>query len=78
MNPDRVAAALAEVRQRIDSVLRPWSHPVQIVAVTKGFGSEAITAASAAGVTPGTRLAATRGAAGSWAGAFQRCSIFVR
>ena len=51
MNPDRVAAALAEVRQRIDSVLRPWSHPVQIVAVTKGFGSEAITAASAAGAT---------------------------
>ena len=51
MNPDRVAAALAEVRQRIDSVLRPWSHPVQIVAVTKGFGPEAVAAASAAGAT---------------------------
>ncbi|MEM8618368.1 MAG: alanine racemase [Actinomycetota bacterium] len=49
VNSDTVAAALADVRRRIDDVIRPWSHPVRIVAVTKGFGPDAIVAASAAG-----------------------------
>ena len=48
-----LAARLAAVR---DSVARNqaaggWTHPVEIVAVTKGFGVEAVAAAVAAGVT---------------------------
>jgi len=43
---------LSRVRQDIDRHREAggWSHPVTIVAVTKGFGSEAVTAALAAGV----------------------------
>ncbi len=37
-----VAANLLAIRERIASVDRRWTHPVAIVAVTKGFGPEAI------------------------------------
>jgi pyridoxal phosphate enzyme (YggS family) len=44
-----VAERLAEVRGRIDGACRP-GQPVRIVAVTKGFGPEAVEAAVAAGL----------------------------
>jgi pyridoxal phosphate enzyme (YggS family) len=44
-----VADRLADVRRRIDSVERPWTHPVSVTAVTKGFGPEVILAAANAG-----------------------------
>lgn len=46
---ERIETQLAEVRQQIDRVERSWAHPVEIVAVTKGFTSWAIEAACAAG-----------------------------
>lgn len=44
-----VADRVAELRRRIDAIERPWTHPVEIVAVTKGFGPEAVVEAVAAG-----------------------------
>ncbi len=44
-----VAERVARLRRAIDEISRPWSHPVEIVAVTKGFGPDAIEAAVAAG-----------------------------
>ncbi|MEM9517404.1 MAG: YggS family pyridoxal phosphate-dependent enzyme [Actinomycetota bacterium] len=50
VTPASVVAALEDARARIDAVVRQWSHPVNIVAVTKGFGGRAIDDAVAAGV----------------------------
>ena len=49
--PD-LAARLASVRQRIATgqARGGWEHPVRIVAVTKGWGPEAVEAAVAAGL----------------------------
>jgi pyridoxal phosphate enzyme (YggS family) len=47
VDPARVAAAVAEVRARIARVGAP--QPVRLVAVTKGFGADALAAAVAAG-----------------------------
>jgi PLP dependent protein len=44
-----VAGRLAAVQRTIDGVERRWTHPVGIVAVTKGFDGWAIEAAVAAG-----------------------------
>ena len=44
-----VGERLAFVRARIEAVERSWEHPVDVVAVTKGFGPEVIEAAVAAG-----------------------------
>lgn len=44
-----VTDQVLEVRRRIDGVQRRWTHPVALVAVTKGFGPWAIDAAVAAG-----------------------------
>jgi len=46
--PERLAQVRAEIarRQRAGG----WTHPVTIVAVTKGFGLDAVTAAHAAGL----------------------------
>ena len=45
-----VAVELARLRgSRSMSVDRPWAHPVEIVAVTKGFGPDAIERAVAGG-----------------------------
>ncbi len=41
--------ALAAVRARIDAVPRAWSHPVEVMAVTKAFGAETIAVAVDAG-----------------------------
>ena len=49
MRPTDVAARLASVRSSIDAVDRPWTHPVSIVAVTKGFGPEVVECAIGAG-----------------------------
>lgn len=49
MNIDDVVARTAAVRARIDAVERTWSHRVDVVGVTKGFGPEAIEAAVAGG-----------------------------
>jgi pyridoxal phosphate enzyme (YggS family) len=49
IDPDVVRSRLADLRTRIDVVERPWSHRVAVVGVTKGFGSDAITAAVAGG-----------------------------
>ena len=49
MNVDDVVARTAAIRSRIDAIERPWSHPVQGVGVTKGFGPDAIEAAVAGG-----------------------------
>jgi pyridoxal phosphate enzyme (YggS family) len=43
------ASRLARVRAVVDGVERPWRHPVEIVAVTKGFGPDAIERAVAGG-----------------------------
>ena len=40
---------LARVRTQIDAVERTWRHPVEVIAVTKGFSDAAVTAAAAAG-----------------------------
>jgi PLP dependent protein len=44
-----VGERLATVRARIGAVDRPWTHAVDVVAVTKGFEPEVIEAAVAAG-----------------------------
>lgn len=49
IDPELVAERVAELRRTIESVERPWSHDVSIVAVTKGFGDDAVDAAVAAG-----------------------------
>ena len=49
MNTDDVAARAAAIRARIDAIQRPWSHHVEVVGVTKGFGPEAVEAAVAGG-----------------------------
>ena len=42
---------LAALRQQIGRVERPFTHPVEIIPVTKGFDDSAIEAAAAAGCT---------------------------
>lgn len=49
MNLDEVVARTVTTRARLDAVERSWSHRVQLVGVTKGFGAEAVDAAVAAG-----------------------------
>ena len=39
------------MHERIARVERPWTHPVEVLAVTKGFAGSAIEAAVAAGCT---------------------------
>jgi pyridoxal phosphate enzyme (YggS family) len=46
--PERLAHLRAEIARR--QAARGWTHPVTIVAVTKGFGPEAVTAARVAGL----------------------------
>ena len=46
--PERLALVRAEIARR--QAAGGWTHPVTIVAVTKGFGPEAVTAARAAGL----------------------------
>ncbi len=46
--PDRLAEVRAEVARR--QAAGGWTHPVTIVAVTKGFGPDAVTAAFEAGL----------------------------
>ncbi len=47
--PERLAHVRAEIARR--QAAAGWTHPVTILAVTKGFGPEAIAAALAAGLT---------------------------
>ena len=47
--PERPAQVRAEIDRRQRA--RGWTHPVTVVAVTKGFGLEAVEAALAAGLT---------------------------
>ncbi len=42
---------LAAIRQQIDRVERAFTHPVEVIPVTKGFDGAAIEAAAAAGCT---------------------------
>ena len=49
MNASSVGEQLAMVRARIDAVDRRWTHAVEVVAVTKGFGPDVIEAAFEAG-----------------------------
>jgi uncharacterized pyridoxal phosphate-containing UPF0001 family protein len=49
IDTDDVRARLSGLRTRIDSVERPWTHRVDVVGVTKGFGGDAVVAAVAAG-----------------------------
>lgn len=44
-----VVEGLAAVRARIDAVEREWNHDVEVVAVTKTFGPDAVVAAVDAG-----------------------------
>ena len=46
--PDRLAEVRAEIARR--QAAGGWTHPVTIVAVTKGFGPDAVMAALAAGL----------------------------
>lgn len=46
--PERLAHIRAEIARR--QAARGWTHPVTIVAVTKGFGPDAVAAARAAGL----------------------------
>jgi len=46
--PERLAQVRAEIARRQHA--GGWTHPVTIVAVTKGFGPDAVTAAHAAGL----------------------------
>ncbi len=48
-DPAVIAAKLAELRTRIAQVDRPWTHDVEITAVTKAFGPDVVEAAVAAG-----------------------------
>ncbi len=47
--PERLAHVRAEIARR--QAAAGWTHPVTIVAVTKGFGLDAVEAALAAGLT---------------------------
>jgi len=47
--PERLAHVRAEIARR--QAARGWAHPVTLVAVTKGFGLDAVEAALAAGLT---------------------------
>lgn len=47
--PERLAQVWAEIARR--QAAGGWSHPVTVVAVTKGFGVDAVTAALDAGIT---------------------------
>ena len=47
--PERLAHVRAEIARR--QAAGGWTHPVTIVAVTKGFGLDAVAAARAAGLT---------------------------
>src|SRR3989442_5798039 len=47
--PERLAHVRAEIARR--QATGGWTHPVTIVAVTKGFGLDAVAAARAAGLT---------------------------
>jgi pyridoxal phosphate enzyme (YggS family) len=47
--PERLARVRSEIARH--QAAGGWSHPVTIVAVTKGFGAEAVLAARAAGLT---------------------------
>jgi pyridoxal phosphate enzyme (YggS family) len=47
--PERLAEVRAEIARR--QAAAGWTHPVTILAVTKGFGPEAVAAALAAGLT---------------------------
>ena len=49
MNVDDVRDRVIELRATIDNVERAWTHHVAVVGVTKGFASDAIDAAVAAG-----------------------------
>ena len=49
MNVASVGEQLARVQARIAAVERSWTHPIDVVAVTKGFGPEAIEVAVGAG-----------------------------
>ena len=49
MNVASVGEQLALVQERIAAVERSWTHPIDVVAVTKGFGPEAIEVAVGAG-----------------------------
>ena len=49
LDVERVAGALDEIRSRIDAVERSWTHPVEVVAVTKAKPAGAIAAAVDAG-----------------------------
>ena len=46
--PERLSRVRAEIARH--QAVGGWSHPVTIVAVTKGFGSDAVAAAAAAGL----------------------------
>ncbi len=47
--PAAVTRRLAALRSALDAVRRDWDHPVDVLAVTKGFDERAIVAAHAAG-----------------------------
>jgi len=47
--PERLAQVRAEIVRR--QAIGGWTHPVTLVAVTKGFGLDAVAAARAAGLT---------------------------
>ena len=47
--PERLDRVRAEIARR--QAAGGWSHPVTIIAVTKGFGLDAVAAAAAAGLT---------------------------
>jgi pyridoxal phosphate enzyme (YggS family) len=49
VNVDDVVARTATIRSRLDAVERPWTHRVDVIAVTKGFDAAAIDAAVVAG-----------------------------
>jgi len=49
VNVDDVRDRVIELRATIDAVERAWTHHVAVVGVTKGFASDAIDAAVAAG-----------------------------
>jgi PLP dependent protein len=46
---DVVHARVIELRERIETIERPWEHRIAVVGVTKGFGPRAIEAAVAGG-----------------------------
>jgi pyridoxal phosphate enzyme (YggS family) len=48
---DQVRGALERLRTRIAQIERPWTHPVEITAVTKAFSPSVIDAAVDAGLT---------------------------